>query len=35
VVSTTRFDGFGAAVPVTMPRPADIWSGKIVSAPPG
>ncbi|MEE4545710.1 hypothetical protein V2S66_27545 [Streptomyces sp. V4-01] len=31
VVSTTRYDGFGAAVPVTMPRPADIWTGKIVS----
>ena len=31
VVSTTRFDGFGVPVPVTMPRPADIWTGKIVS----
>jgi hypothetical protein len=35
VVSTTRFDGFGVAVPVTMPRAADIWTGKIVSAQPG
>lgn len=35
VVSTTRFDGFGTPVPMTMPRPADIWSGKIVSAPAG
>lgn len=34
VVSTTRFDGFGTAVPVIMPRAADIWSGKIVSAQP-
>lgn len=32
VVSTTRFDGFGTAVPIAMPRPADIWTGKIVSA---
>jgi hypothetical protein len=31
VVSTTRYDGFGAAVPVTMPRAGDIWTGKIVS----
>lgn len=31
VVSTTRYDGFGAAVPVIMPRAADIWTGKIVS----
>jgi hypothetical protein len=35
VVSTTRFDDFGVAVPVTMPRAADIWTGKIVSAQPG
>ncbi|HEY5836198.1 hypothetical protein [Streptomyces sp.] len=34
VVSTTRFDGFGAPVPVTLPRPADIWTGEIVSAQP-
>ncbi|HEY3478426.1 MAG TPA: hypothetical protein VGL02_05935 [Streptomyces sp.] len=34
VVSTTTFDGFGVAVPVTMPRAADIWTGKIVSARP-
>lgn len=34
VVSTTTFDGFGVAVPVTMPRPADIWTGKIVSSRP-
>ncbi|MBD0740043.1 hypothetical protein BGM09_11590 [Streptomyces sp. CBMA29] len=32
VVSTTRFDDFGRAVPVTMPRAADIWTGKIVSS---
>ena len=32
VVSTTRFDRFGTPVPVIMPRPADIWTGKIVSA---
>lgn len=32
VVSTTRFDEFGVAVPVTMPRAADIWTGKIVSS---
>lgn len=32
VVSTTRFDRFGSPVPVIMPRAADIWSGKIVSA---
>jgi hypothetical protein len=31
VVSTTRLDGFGTPVPVTMPRAADIWAGKIVS----
>jgi hypothetical protein len=35
VVSTTRFDDFGVAVPVAMPRAADIWTGKIVSAQPG
>jgi hypothetical protein len=35
VVSTTRFDRFGAPVAVIMPRPADIWTGKIVSAQPG
>nr|WP_245791598.1 hypothetical protein [Actinacidiphila rubida] len=35
VVSTTRFDAFGTRVPVIMPRPADIWTGKIVSAQPG
>jgi hypothetical protein len=35
VVSTTSFDDFGAAVPVSMPRAADIWTGKIVSAQPG
>jgi len=34
VVSTTTFDGFGVAVPVTMPRAADIWTGKIVSSRP-
>jgi hypothetical protein len=34
VVSTTHFDGFGVPVSVTMPRPADIWTGKIVSAQP-
>jgi hypothetical protein len=34
VVSTTRFDHFGAEVSVIMPRPADIWTGKIVSAQP-
>jgi hypothetical protein len=34
VVSTTCFDGFGVPVPVAMPRPADIWTGKIVSAQP-
>ncbi|MDX6356176.1 MAG: hypothetical protein QOF98_3079, partial [Streptomyces sp.] len=34
VVSTTRYDGFGTPVPVIMPRPADIWTGKIVSAQP-
>jgi hypothetical protein len=34
VVSTTRFDHFGAKVSVIMPRPADIWTGKIVSAQP-
>ncbi|MEU6852874.1 hypothetical protein ABZ901_23475 [Actinacidiphila alni] len=32
VVSTTRYDTFGVAVPVTMPRAADIWTGKIVSS---
>jgi hypothetical protein len=31
VVCTTSYDGFGAAVPVTLPRAADIWTGKIVS----
>jgi hypothetical protein len=31
VVSTTRFDRFGTPVSVIMPRPADIWTGKIVS----
>jgi hypothetical protein len=33
VVSTTRFEGFGAPVAVVMPRGGDIWAGKIVSAP--
>ncbi|MBM9508428.1 hypothetical protein [Actinacidiphila acididurans] len=35
VVSTIRYGHFGAPVSVIMPRPADIWSGKIVSAPAG
>jgi len=35
VVSTTRYDHFGTPVSVIMPRPADIWTGKIVSAQPG
>lgn len=35
VVSTTRFDRFGTPVSVIMPRPADIWTGKIVSRQPG
>jgi hypothetical protein len=35
VVSTIRFGGFGTPVRMTMPRPADIWTGKIVSAPAG
>jgi hypothetical protein len=35
VVSTTLYDGFGVPVPLSMPRPADIWPGKIVSAPGG
>jgi hypothetical protein len=35
VVSTTRYDHFGIQVSVIMPRPADIWTGKIVSAQPG
>jgi hypothetical protein len=34
VVSTTTYDHFGAPVPVIMPRAADIWTGKIVSAQP-
>ncbi|MFC4030144.1 hypothetical protein ACFO3J_01505 [Streptomyces polygonati] len=34
VVSTTRYDLFGTTVIVIMPRPADIWTGKIVSAQP-
>ncbi len=34
VVSTTSYDRFGVAVAVTLPRPADIWTGKIVSAQP-
>jgi len=34
VVSTTTYDRFGVPVPVTLPRPADIWTGKIVSAQP-
>lgn len=33
VVSTTVFDGFGVAVAVEAPQGADIWTGKIVSAP--
>lgn len=33
VISTTDYGGFGTPAPVTLPRPADIWSGKIVSAP--
>ncbi|MBY8880979.1 hypothetical protein [Actinacidiphila acidipaludis] len=35
VVSTTRYDRFGTRVSVIMPRPANIWTGKIVSAHPG
>lgn len=35
VVSTTRYDAFGVPVPVTLPRAADIWTGKIVSSQPG
>jgi hypothetical protein len=31
VVSTTRFDRFGTPVSVIMPRPADMWTGKIAS----
>ena len=34
VVSTTTYDGFGAPVRMTLPRTADIWTGKIVSAQP-
>lgn len=34
VVSTTSYDRFGVTVPVILPRPADIWTGKIVSAQP-
>lgn len=34
VVSTTTFDRFGVAVPVALPKDADIWTGKIVSAQP-
>lgn len=33
VVSTTRFSGFGSPAAVALPRGADIWTGKIVSAP--
>ncbi|MFI0900869.1 hypothetical protein [Streptomyces sp. NPDC020983] len=36
VVSTTTYAGFGAAVPpLALPPAADIWNGKIVSAPAG
>lgn len=34
VVSTITYDGFGTPVRVTLPRTADIWTGKIVSAQP-
>jgi hypothetical protein len=34
VVSTTTYDRFGVPVRVMMPRAADIWTGKIVSAQP-
>jgi hypothetical protein len=34
VVSTTTYDHFGTPVSVIMPRAADIWTGKIVSAQP-
>lgn len=34
VTSTTLFDAFGTPVTVVLPKPADIYNGKIVTAPP-
>ncbi|MEU3461595.1 hypothetical protein ABZ721_16840 [Streptomyces sp. NPDC006733] len=34
VTSTTVFDAFGTPVSVVLPKPADIYNGKIVTAPP-
>lgn len=33
VQATTSYDAFGSAVPFALPAGADIWTGKIVSAP--